>query len=148
MYISYRITACVIALVAGALIFRLVRRNLLHGSYAAWWLAAGVFAVLTGLFPDAFDVLGNALGVSYPPTLFIVLVLATFAVRMLISDIERTRMEITQRRLVQRYAHMALRLRVLERVMADKGLPVHEAAALPDEAPSGLDGDPTGPAAP
>lgn len=122
MLISYRITTGVIALVAGAIIFRLVRRNLLHGSYAAWWLSMGLMAVFVGIFPGCFDILGQALGVSYPPTLFIILVLATFAVRMLISDIERTRMELTQRRLVQRYAHMALRLRDLERVLLDQGI--------------------------
>lgn len=124
MYISYRITACVIALVTGAIIFRLVRRNLLHGAYAAWWLTAAAFAVLVGVFPSGFDVLGHALGVSYPPILFIVLALAAFAVRMLISDLERTRMDLTQRRLVQRYAHMALRLRDIERVMQAQGLAV------------------------
>jgi hypothetical protein len=122
VYISYRITACVIALVTGATIFRLVRRNLLHGTYAAWWLSAAAFAVLVGLFPSGFDVLGHALGVSYPPILFIILALAAFAVRMLISDLERTRMELTQRRLVQRYAHMALRLRHLERDLQTKGI--------------------------
>lgn len=124
MYISYRITACVIALATGAMIFRLARRNLLHGSYAAWWLAAALFAVLVGLFPGSFDVLGHALGVAYPPILFIVLALAAFAVRMLISDLERTRMELTQRRLVQRYAHMALRLRDIERALLTRGISV------------------------
>lgn len=124
MYISYRITACVIALATGVTIFRLVRRNLLHGSYAAWWLSAAAFAVLVGVFPSGFDVLGHALGVSYPPILFIILALAAFAVRMLISDLERTRMELTQRRLVQRYAHMALRLRDLERDLQARGITV------------------------
>lgn len=122
MFVSYRITACVIALITGAVIFRLVRRNLLHGSYAAWWLAAGLFAVLVGVFPSGFDALGHALGVNYPPILFIVLALAAFAVRMLISDMERTRMELTQRRLVQRYAHMALRLRAIERALLANGM--------------------------
>lgn len=131
MYISYRITACVIALATGAMIFRLARRNLLHGSYAAWWLAAALFAVLVGLFPGSFDVLGHALGVAYPPILFIVLALAAFAVRMLISDLERTRMELTQRKLVQRYAHMALRLRDIERALAGQGIHVPRRAGAP-----------------
>lgn len=115
MFISYRLTACIIALATGALIFRLVRRNALHGRDAAWWLAASLFAVLAGIFPGGFDVLGHALGVSYPPILFIILALAAFAVRLLRSDVERTRMELTQRRLVQRHAQLALRLRDIER---------------------------------
>jgi len=122
VYISYRITACVIAMVTGVTIFRLVRRNLLHGTYAAWWLAAALFAMLAGLFPSGFDVLGHALGVGYPPILFIILAMSAFAVRMLISDLERTRMELTQRRLVQRYAHMALRLRDIERDLQARGI--------------------------
>jgi hypothetical protein len=153
VYISYRITACVIALVTGATIFRLVRRNLLHGAYAAWWLSAAAFAVLVGLFPSGFDVLGHALGVSYPPILFIILALAAFAVRMLISDLERTRMELTQRRLVQRYAHMALRLRDLERDLRARGITVPRRPGDPvaeddsgDDAPTRAD-DPAKPPA-
>lgn len=121
MHISYRLTACVIALATGVMIFRLVRRNQLHGRDAAWWLGASLFAVLAGLFPGAFDILGHALGVSYPPILFIVLVLAAFAVRLLLSDVERTRMELTQRRLVQRHAQLALRLRDIEQELGTRG---------------------------
>lgn len=120
---SYRLTAFVIALAMGAVIIFLVRRNRLHGSYAVWWLAAAVFAMAAGLFPGAFDMLGHALGVNYPPILFIVLALACFAVRLLLSDIERTRMEVTQRRLAQRYALLSLRLRRLE---AAAGVAPHE----------------------
>ena len=128
MLINYRITACVIALVTGALIFRLVRRNLLHATYAAWWLMAGMFAVFIGFFPTIFDALGHALGVAYPPILFIVLTLVVFAIRMLISDLERTRMELTQRRLVQRYAQLALRQRDLERRLRAQGILVSRCA--------------------
>jgi hypothetical protein len=138
MDINYRLTTCIIGLLTGAIIFRLVRRNLLHGSYAAWWLAAGAFAVLVGIFPGSFDILGHALGVGYPPVLFLTLALAAFAIRMLISDVERTRMELTQRRLVQRYAHMALRLRHIEQTL---GLTIADSSAQPHAAaPEDRDG--------
>ncbi|GEM_PF-1248956 len=128
MLVNYRITACAIALVTGALIFRLVRRNLLHATYAAWWLVAGMFAVLVGIFPTIFDELGHALGVAYPPILFIVLTLVVFAIRMLISDVERTRMELTHRRLVQHYAQLALRQHNLERGLSAQGIHVPRCA--------------------
>lgn len=133
MFISYRITACVIALVTGAVIFRLVRRSLLHGSDAAWWLGASLVAVLVGLFPGSFDILGHALGVSYPPILFLVLTLVVFAVRMLVSDVERARMELTQRRLIQHAAHMALRLRDIERELGARGISLSTVAPVPAE---------------
>ena len=140
MYVSYRVTVCILAVVAALVIFRLIRRNLLHAYYALWWLLAGVFVVLLGLFPTLFDEIGHALGVSYPPTLFIIIALLVFAVRMLLADVERTRMELTQRRLVQRYAQLALKLRAVERVLRSQGVllpefadPEGEAAQPPDQ---------------
>lgn len=138
MYVNYRVTACVIALATGLIIFRLVRRNLLHASYAAWWIAAGIFAVLIGIFPTIFDTLGYALGVAYPPVLFIVLTLVVFAIRMLISDLERTRMELTQRRLVQRYAHLALRLRGLERELGERGIHITRSTCVQAQETQGI----------
>lgn len=152
MFISYRITACLIALATAAVIVRLVRRNALHGGDAAWWLAASLFAVLAGLFPGGFDLLGHALGVSYPPILFILLALAAFAVRLLASDVERARMELTQRRLVQRHAELALRLRDIERELGLRGiaLPLRPDPAAEEPLAEGAlaDGPPAGDAPP
>lgn len=117
MLVSYRITACVIALGTALLIVRLLRRNALHGADAAWWLAASLCAVLAGLFPGLVDALGHALGVSYPPVLFLALALGAFAVRLLQADVTRARLEITLRRLAQRQAETTLRLRELERAL-------------------------------
>jgi len=131
MLISYRLTACVIALVTAAVIVRLVRRNALHGREAAWWLAASLFAVLAGVFPGGFDVLGHALGVGYPPILFLILALVAFAVRLLGADVERTRMELVQRRLVQRHAQLSLRLGAIERELGLRGVNIPESAQAP-----------------
>lgn len=143
MFVSYRITAAVIALLLGTLVFRLVRRNQLHVSYSLWWLSAGGVAVLAGLFPTIFDELGHAFGVSYPPVLFLVLALCAVGVRMLLADVERTRMELSLRRLTQRYALTSLRLRDIERELKARGV------ALPERR-DGDSGPPSssGPAAP
>lgn len=131
MHISYRLTACIIALVTAAVIIRLVRRNALHAREAAWWLAASLFAVFAGVFPGAFDVLGHALGVGYPPILFLILALVAFAVRLLSADVERTRMELIQRRLVQRHAQLSLRLGAIERELGLRGVGISEQAKAP-----------------
>ena len=126
MLVDYRITVCILALGAALIIFQLIRRNLLHTNYALWWLLAGIFVALLGLFPTFFDGIGHALGVSYPPTLFIIIALLVIAVRMLLADVERTRMELTQRRLVQRYAMLDLKLRAVERVLRSRDLVLPE----------------------
>lgn len=143
MFIDYRVTVCILALAAALIIFRLIRRNHLHAYYALWWILAGVFVVLLGLFPTIFDEIGHALGVTYPPTLFIVIVLLVIAIRMLLADVERTRMELTQRRLVQRYALLALKLRAVERVLRSQGVDLpkfpdpEDEAGVPNPEPSG-----------
>ena len=36
---DYRVTSLILALAAAFIIIRLIRGNLLHAGYAAWWLA-------------------------------------------------------------------------------------------------------------
>ena len=114
----------------------LVRRNMLHASYALWWVGAGIIILLAGIFPQGVDLLGAALGVSYPPVLFLTLTSLALALRLLLADIERTRMEIMLRRMAQRQARLALQVQRLERSCAAGGTPPGK-----DGAPSRISGD-------
>lgn len=115
MSLSYNITTSILALSTGGMIIYLARRNLLHISYALWWICAAVIIILSGLFPFIFDTIGHALGVSYPPILFLTIALLAIALRLLMADIERTRNTVTIRRMAQQQAALALRLRTLEK---------------------------------
>jgi hypothetical protein len=112
---DYRITSLAMALAAALIIIRLIRGNLLHAGYAAWWLAGATAIFLAGAFPEAVNTIGHALGVSYPPTFFLVLAVIALAIRLLAADIARTRMELTLRRLVQRNAELSMELKRLSR---------------------------------
>jgi hypothetical protein len=110
---DYRLTSLILALGAAALIFRLVRGNLLHAAYASWWLGGAAVIFLAGTLPELVDYVGHALGVSYPPTFFLVLAAVALALRMLAADIARTRMELTMRILARRNAEQSLELKRL-----------------------------------
>ncbi len=110
---DYRLTSLILALGATVLIFRLVRGNLLHAAYASWWLGGAVVIFLAGTLPELVDYVGHALGVSYPPTFFLVLAAIALALRMLAADIARTRMEQTMRILARRNAELSRELKRL-----------------------------------
>ena len=99
-----QITSAVIGvLLAGAILY-LVRRDHLHGSYALWWLAVAAAILVLGVFPPAIDWLGRVTGISYPPVLPIIVGIGMILIRMLRTDIDRSRQERQLRRLAQKLA--------------------------------------------
>lgn len=136
MTVPYTLTTCIVALLAAGTIFYLVRRNLVHASYAIWWIGAGVVIALAGAFPRALDWIGVTLGVSYPPTLFLTLAALALAVRLLLADISRTKMEMHLRRMALKQARLAHRVVKLEKMLAGKeGKSVAPAAQVPPSVP-------------
>ena len=80
---------------------------------------------LLGLAPGVFDQLASRIGVAYPPALAFTLALAVVAIKLLIDDIERSRLKMRQTRLIQRMALLESELRRLkekatETQLADK----------------------------
>lgn len=92
----------------------LLRKSLLHPLHAVWWLVVGGIILLVGLFPRAFDALGHALGVTYPPALYLAIAVVVVLIRILVADLERCKMMLQQRRMNQHLARLALRVRQLE----------------------------------
>jgi hypothetical protein len=102
--VTSQITSAVIGvLLAGAILY-LVRRDHLHGSYALWWLAVAAAILVLGVFPPAIDWLGRVTGISYPPVLPIIVGIGMILIRMLRTDIDRSRQERQLRRLAQKLA--------------------------------------------
>lgn len=93
-----------IGLAVAALIILLIRKDRLHVRHGlAWIVVASCFAVL-GLFPGIIDSLARLTGVSYPPILGITVAVALLVIKILLMDLERSKIEMRNQRLIQRMA--------------------------------------------
>ena len=102
--VSHRWTCLGIGFVIALIILFLVRKNRLRIRYTAWWLfIAGTFLIL-GMFPTLSDWIGGALGVHYPPILFVVAGIGLILIKMLTMDIERGEQERRIRILTEKMA--------------------------------------------
>lgn len=99
-----QLTTTLLGLTLAAVILFLVRRDrlyLMHGLF--WAIVAGAVAVL-GAWPGLIDHLARLVGISYPPTLLLLLASALLLVKALHTDMVNTRIERDVRRLNQRLA--------------------------------------------
>ncbi|MDZ7839275.1 MAG: DUF2304 domain-containing protein [Gammaproteobacteria bacterium] len=108
--ISSHWTSAVIAVAIAATIIWLVRRNHLHPRNAAWWISLAVVIAFIGMFPLTVDWIAVRLGVDYPPVLAVILGLAVILLKMLKTDIERTRDQQQIRILAQKVAVLEAQL--------------------------------------
>ena len=111
-------SAAIGILLAGAILY-LVRRDHMHGSYALWWLAIAAAILVLGVFPPVIDWLGRVTGISYPPILPIIVGIGMILIRMLRTDIERSRQERQLRRLAQKLAILEQELAATRRDAAN-----------------------------
>ena len=103
-----------IGLGSALIIFVLIRNDQLHASHGIAWIVAALVMALLGLAPGVFDQLASRVGVAYPPALAFTLALAVVAVKLLIDDIERSRLKMRQTRVIQRMALLENELRRLK----------------------------------
>lgn len=119
--IPIQVTSTVMALgIAGAILL-LARRDKLHFRFTAWWLLASVGILLLGIFPWLTDILGEVLGIAYPPILIVILGMAMLLVKILTMDIDRSRHERHIRRLSQRLALLEEELRRVRQGQEEEG---------------------------
>lgn len=102
--ISYQWATGGIGIVIASTILLLVIRDRLHGRYALWWLPLAMIIGLLGVSPGLNDALGAALGISYPPVLPLIVASVLIIVKILLMDLNASRMERDLQRLVQRLA--------------------------------------------
>ncbi len=98
------ITIPIIGALLSISILYLVRKGKMHGPYATWWLLVAICAIVLAVFPKMVDWVAFKLGVTYPPTLILVLAISMILVRMLTMDMALTRKERKIRRLTQKLA--------------------------------------------
>jgi hypothetical protein len=70
------ILLAVVTLVAIGFVLRMVRRGQMAGKYAVVWMAATIPLGLLAAFPGALTWLAEAVGVFYPPALFLLMAVA------------------------------------------------------------------------
>ena len=99
-----QITAAILGITLAGAIFYLVRRDHLHGPFAAWWLMVAAATLILGMFPSVVVWLGKLTGINYAPVLPIIIGLSMILLRLLKLDIDRSRQERRMRRLTQKLA--------------------------------------------
>ena len=99
-----QITAAILGIGLAGAIFYLVRRDHLHGPFAAWWLMVAAATLVLGMFPALVIWLGKLTGINYAPVLPIIIGLSLVLLRLLKLDVDRSRQERQMRRLTQKLA--------------------------------------------
>ncbi|MCX7553950.1 DUF2304 domain-containing protein [Marinicella sp. S1101] len=98
------LTILIIGSILSISILYLVRKGKMHGPYATWWLLVALSAIILSIFPQIIDWVAARLGITYPPTLLLVLSVSMILIRMLTMDMALTRKERKIRRLTQKMA--------------------------------------------
>jgi len=106
------VTGTIGLLVAG-LILLLIRQDRLHITHGMGWIIVACGFALLGFAPGIIDQIASYLGLSYPPVLALALGIALLVVKILLMDIEHSRIEIRTQRLIQRVAMLEADLRAL-----------------------------------
>ena len=114
------VVTSLIGLSTAVAIIYLVRKDHLHVRYGLVWSVVAVIFALLGLFPGIFDRIGQVAGVAYPPMLAITIGFVALVLKILISDIERSRNQVKIQRLVQRTALLEAEMRELQRMLEER----------------------------
>lgn len=109
------LTIFIIGALLSISILYLVRKGKLHGPYATWWLMVAVIAIVLSSFPKIIDWVALHVGITYPPTLLLVLAISLILIRMLTMDLALSRKEQKIRRLTQRLAMLEAGLEASEK---------------------------------
>ncbi len=102
--ITPQIISSFIALVIGVSIFWMVRRDHLITRDGLKWIIIALCILLFGFYPQLNDYIGLKLGIGYPPIIPVLIGMGGILLKLLIADIERAKMQVTIKRLVQRLA--------------------------------------------
>ncbi|EEB79298.1 hypothetical protein GPB2148_2228 [marine gamma proteobacterium HTCC2148] len=88
-----------------------MRKDKLHVSHGLGWTIVAVAFTLLGFVPSLFDKFSAFLGIASPPILALTLAIAILVIKILLMDIERSRIELRNQRLIQRLAMLEAEMR-------------------------------------
>jgi hypothetical protein len=101
---SYALTVFIMGIGLAVGILYLVRRDHIYIRQGLFWIAIGALSLVFGIWPTLIDVIGEALGVAYPPTLLLLVAIIVLILKALLGDIALTKLRRDLRRLNQRMA--------------------------------------------
>lgn len=100
-----------LGILVAALIVLLIRKDRLHVAHGFGWIIVAVLFSLLGFAPDIIDITAGHLGVGYPPSLALTIAIVILVIKILLMDIEHSRLEIRNQRMIQRVALLENSLR-------------------------------------
>ena len=108
------IITSIIGVTVSGLILMLIRRDQLEASVGVAWIFVAAGFCLLGFAPFLVDSLARLLNVAHAPSLAFSLALGAITLKLVYDDVQRSKSQITSKRLVQRLAILETRLRQLE----------------------------------
>ena len=112
-----------IGLIVAATIIVMMRRDTLHAQHGLGWIIVALCFALLGFSPEIIDNISKQFGVAYPPVLALILAIAVLVIKILLMDIERSRVEVRNQRLIQRMAMLEADLKKLQKILPDANEP-------------------------
>jgi len=112
------VTGTIGLIIAGLILF-LIRKDRLHAHHGLGWIVIALGFALLGFSPGIIDRLAALLGIGYPPVLALTLAISLLVLKILLMDIERSRLEARNLRLIQRVAMLEADLKALQRIEPD-----------------------------
>lgn len=111
---SPQIIGASIGFFIAAVIFWLVRRDHMVSKDGIRWIFIAAIILVYGAFPGINDVLGEFLGIGYPPIIPVLIGIGAMLLKLLLHDIERAKSRVDIERLVQRMAMLEAELEALK----------------------------------
>ena len=108
-----------IGLLVAATIIVMMRRDTLHAQHGMGWIIVALCFALLGFSPEIIDFIAKQFGVAYPPILALTLAIAVLVIKILLMDMERSRIEVRNQRLIQRMAMLEADLKKLKKTLPD-----------------------------
>ncbi len=93
-----------IAMLPALFVLRLVRKRALRAKYSMLWLAVGAVLVVTAVFPGLVDRVSDALGISYPPAVYLMIAIVFLLMVVMHFSWELSRLEERTRTLAEEIA--------------------------------------------
>lgn len=112
------VTGTIGLIIAGLILF-LIRKDRLHAHHGLGWIVIALGFALLGFSPGIIDELAKVLGIGYPPVLALTLAISLLVLKILLMDIERSRLEARNLRLIQRVAMLEADLKALQQKYPD-----------------------------
>ena len=111
-------TSQILGICAAALtlvvVIELLRRRHLRERHAIWWFAAGLLALVAGIFPKTLEWTADLFGIEVPTNLIFFISIAVLFLVCLQHSAELTVLESKTRDLAEQSALVELRVRELE----------------------------------